>query len=339
MTLGVYGWSEMTTRRHALVATGGFAWAAAAVRAQPPAHVPVVVWLGIDPLVPGEAAATVDHLREGLRALGYVEGKTIVFEYRHTNSKPERLPNLIDEQVRQKVDILFSATAHTVLAAKVHAPAIPFVFASIDDPVGAGIVDSLQKPGSHATGVSWDASPAIAAKQFQYLRELVPASRRLAILWNPTIKGSLAFVREALSAAEASRTTLVAYEVQAQADFDAVFEQMTKSADSAVLILGSWFSWLHRERLAALSFRHRLPSMFGNRDSVLAGGLMSYGPNLQDLFYRAATYIHKILQGARPADLPVEQPTKFELVISSKTASALGITVPRSLLLSANEIL
>jgi putative ABC transport system substrate-binding protein len=328
----------MTSRRHAIVAAGGFALTAVEVRAQP-AHVPVVVWLGIDPLVPGEAAATVDHLREGLRELGYVEGKTIVFEYRHTNSKPERLPNLVEEQARQRVDVLFSATAHTVLAAKKYAPSIPFVFAAIDDPVGAGIVESLQKPGGHATGVSWDASPGIGAKQFQYLREMVPASRRLAILWNPTIKGSPAFVREARSAAEASRTTLTPYEVQAEADFDRAFALMTKSGEGAVLILGSWFSWLHRERLATLSFKHRLPSIFGNRDSVLAGGLMSYGPNLQDLFHRAATYIHRILQGASPADLPVEQPTKFELVVSSTTAKLLGITVPQTLLLSASEIL
>jgi putative ABC transport system substrate-binding protein len=328
----------MTTRRPAIVAAGGFALAAYGVRAQP-AHVPVVVWLGIDPLVPGEAAATVDHLREGLRELGYVEGKTIVFEYRHTNSKPERLPKLIEEQARQKVDVLFSATPHSVLAAKKYAPSIPFVFAAIDDPVGAGIIESLQKPGGQATGVSWDSTPAIAAKQFQYLRELVPASQRLAILSNPTIKGSRAFVVEAQLAAEASRVTLTAYEVQAAADFEPAFAQMSKSGESAVLILGSWFTRLHREGLAALAVKHRLPSIFGNRDSVLAGGLMSYGPNLRDLFRRAATYIHKILKGARPADLPVEQPTKFELVISSKTARTLGITLPQPLLLSADEII
>ena len=327
----------MTTRRDAIVAVGAFALAVDAARTQP-AHMPVVVWLGIDPLVPGESAV-VEPLREGLREIGYVEGKSIVFEYRHTNSKPERLPELIEEQARQKVDVLFSATAHTVLAAKKYAPSIPFVFAAIDDPVGAGIVESLQRPGGHATGVSWDATPAIAAKQFQYLRELVPASRRLAVLWNPTIKGSRAFVREAQSAAEASRTTLTAYEVRAAADFEPVFAEMSKSGESAVLILGSWFTWLHRERLALLSVKHRLPTIFGNRDSVLAGGLMSYGPNLQDLFRRAATYINKILKGARPADLPVEQPTKFELVVSSKTARSLGITVPQSLLLAANEII
>ena len=328
----------MTTRRHAILATGAFALTSAGVRAQT-ARVPVVVWLGIDPLVQGEWAATGEHLVEGLRELGYVEGKTIRFEYRHTNSKPERLQHLIEEQARQKVDVFFSATPHTILAAQKFAPSIPFVFAAIDDPVGAGIVESLQKPGRHATGVSWDSSAGIAAKQLQYLLELVPASRRIALLWNPTIKGGQAFVREAMSAAEASRTTLTAYEARAVADFDPAFARMAQSRESAVLVLGSWFTWLHRERLAALAVDHHLPSIFGNRDSVLVGGLMSYGPNIPALFRRAATYIHKILQGATPAGLPVEQPTKFELVLSSKTARALGITIPRSLLLSADEII
>jgi putative ABC transport system substrate-binding protein len=328
----------MTTRRHAIVATSAFfSFAVDAVWSRP-GHVPVVAWLGIDPLVPGESTI-IEPLRQGLRELGYVQGQSIVLEYRHTNSKPERLPELIEEQERQKVDILFSATPHTVLAAKKYAPHIPFVFAAIDDPVGAGIVESLQKPGGHATGVSWDATPAIAGKQFQYLRELVPASRRLAILWNPAIKSSRAFVREAQSAAAASRATLTPYEVKDPADFEPAFDEMSKSRESAVLVLGSWFTWLHRERLAALSLEHRLPSVYGNRDSVLAGGLMSYGPSLQDLFRRAATYIDKILKGAKPADLPVEQPTKFELVLSSRTASLLGIAIPPLLLLAANEVI
>ncbi|MBS0342358.1 MAG: ABC transporter substrate-binding protein [Proteobacteria bacterium] len=327
----------MTTRRHAIVATGAFALTVDAVGTQP-AHVPFVVWLGIDPLLPGESEV-VEPLREGLRQLGYVEGKSIVFEYRHTHSRPERLPELIEELARQKVDVLFSAAPHTVLVAKKYAPEIPFVFAAIDDPVGAGVIESLSHPGGHATGVSWDSTPAIAAKQFEFLRQVAPASRRLAILWNPTIKSSQAFVREAQSAAEASRTTLTAYEAQAEADFEPAFAEMSKSGESAVLILGSWFSWLHRERLAALAVKQGLPSIFGNRDSVLAGGLMSYGPNLQDLFRRAATYIDKILKGARPADLPVEQPMKFEFVVNAKTAKALGITIPHSLLLHVDELI
>ena len=280
-----------------------------------------------------------DHLRDGLRELGYVEGQSIVLEYRHTNRRPDRLPALIEEQIEQKVDILFSATPHVVLAAMRATRSIPIVFATIDDPVGTGVVQSLARPGANVTGVSWDSTPKIAGKQFQLLRELVPGGREFAVLRNPDIKGSLAFFHEAQLAAKALAVALSPFEVRTPADFEAAFASMSGAGVRAVVILGSWFTWLHRERLAGLAAKHHLPAIYGNRDSVLAGGLMSYGANLADEFRRAAGYIDKILKGSRPGDLPVEQPTKFEFVINLKTAKALGLTIPQALLLRADEVI
>jgi len=327
----------MIDRRAASAALAAALFAAAALRAQP-ARIPLVVWVGIDPLVPGEEAI-VEPLRDGLRELGYIEGKSIVFEYRHTNRRPDRVDALIQEQIQRKVDVMFSARPDVLLAAMRATRSIPIVFCAVDDPVGAGIVESLAKPGRNVTGLSWDSTPKIAAKQFQLLRELVSTGRRLGLLWNPDIRGSPAFVREARAAADASATGLDLFEMRAPADFEAAFAAMASAGVAAVLVLGSWFTWLHRERLAGLAARHRMPAIYGNRDSVVAGGLMSYGANLADEFRRAAGYIDKILKGSQPADLPVEQPTKFELVVSLKAAKALGIAIPQPLLLRADEVI
>ncbi len=301
-------------------------------------RVPVVAWLGNDPLVPAETVL-LDALRDGLRELGYIEGQSIVLEYRHTNSRPDRTPALIDEQIRQRVEVIFSATPHVLLAAMRATRTIAIVFASIDDPVGAGIVESLAKPGRNVTGVAWDSTPEIAGKQFQLVRELVPGAREFAVLWNPDIRGSLGFFHATQAAARASAAALNSFEVRAPADFEAAFAGMAGARVKAVVVLGSWFTWLYRERLAGLAAVHRLPAIYGNRDSVLSGGLMSYGPNIPAQFRRAAVYIDKILKGAKPADLPVEQPTRFEFVISLKTAHALGITIAPRLLLRADEVI
>ena len=307
--------------------------------AQQSRKIPLVVNLGMNPLDPGEKEATIDWILKGLRGLGYVEGKNIVFEYRHANGKPEQLSALIEEQIRRKVDVLYSARPDVLLATMRATRSIPIVFSTVDDPVGAGIVESLAKPGRNVTGLAWDSNPEIAAKQFQLLREMVPGSRTLAVLWNPDIKGSPAFFRAAQSAAKASGVTLQSMEVQVPADFEAAFASMSSTRVQAVLILGSWFSWQYRESLAGLAAKRHLPAIYGNRDSALAGGLMSYGPNLSDIFLRAAVYIDKVLKGAKPADLPVEQPTKFELVVNLRTAKALGLTIPRSVRLQATEVI
>ena len=308
-------------------------------RAQTVRTAPLVVWLGINPPDPGETELTIDLFRAGLRDLGYVDGRNILVEYRHTNRHPERLAALIDEQIQQKVDVIMSARPDVLLAAMRATETIPIVFATVDDPVGAGIVESLAKPGRNVTGVAWDSTTKIAGKQLQLLRELKPGDRKFAILWNPDIKGAPDFFREAQSAAAAAGLALRSFEVHAPADFEAAFHAMSSAGVSAILILGSWFAWQYRERLAELASSHRLPAIYGNRDSVMAGGLMSYGSNLRDQFRRAADYVVKILKGTRPRDLPVEQPTKFELVINLKVANALGLKIPKGLLLRADEVI
>jgi len=289
--------------------------------------------------VPGDDESVLGPFRDGLRELGYIEGSTIVFEFRHVDRDSERLPAALRELVEQGVDVIVSGQPQIVLAAMRVTQTTPIVFAAIIDPVGAGMVRSLAKPGGNATGVSWDANPQIAAKQLQLLREVVPSSRNLALLWNPDVKGSAEFVRAAEAAALASGIMLKPLETRTAADVEGVFAGPEMTAVTALVVLGSDFTWLHRERLASLAATHRLPAIYGNRDSVLAGGLMSYGASLADQFRRAAGYVDKILKGAKPADLPVEQPTKFDFVVNLKTARGLGLSIPMSLMLRADEVI
>ena len=308
-------------------------------RAQTARRVPRVVFQGFGPKVPGDDESVLGPFRDGLRELGYIEGSTIVFEFRHVDRDSERLPAALRELVEQGVDVIVSGQPQIVLAAMRVTQTTPIVFAAIIDPVGAGMVRSLAKPGGNATGVSWDANPQIAAKQLQLLREVVPSSRNLALLWNPDVKGSAEFVRAAEAAALASGIMLKPLETRTAADVEGVFAGPEMTAVTALVVLGSDFTWLHRERLASLAATHRLPAIYGNRDSVLAGGLMSYGASLADQFRRAAGYVDKILKGAKPADLPVEQPTKFDFVVNLKTARGLGLSIPMSLMLRADEVI
>lgn len=330
----------MVSRRAVVV--GGVTNAIVATRpawAQPSGRIPWIVFQGIGPLIPGDKETVFDPFRDRLRALGYVEGRTIEFEFRHVGSHAEQLPAALEQLVRQKVDVIVCGQAQVALAAKRATQTIPIVFATIIDPVGAGIVKSLSKPGGNATGISWDADPKIAGKQLELVHGLVPGSRVLAIVWNPEIKGSAIFVRAAEDAAHASGATLQSFEVRTAAEIERAFIDMGKAGVAAVVVLGSDFTWIHREQLATLAAAHRVPAIYGNRDSVTAGGLMSYGANLADQFRRAADYVDKILKGANPADLPVEQPTRFEFVVNLKAASTLGIAVPQALLLRADEVL
>jgi putative ABC transport system substrate-binding protein len=310
-----------------------------AARAQPSSRVPRVVFQGFGPIAPGDNDTILQPFRDGLRELGYVEGRTIDFQFQHVDRKPERLPAALEDLARQGVDVIVAGQPQVVLAAMRASPAIPVVFAAIIDPIGAGIVRCLARPGGNATGLAWDSDPQIAAKQLQLLHELVPEGRTIGLMWNPEVQGSAAFVRAAEGAAMASEVTLRPLEVGTPAAIETAFAGMARTGVAAVIILGSDFAWLHRERLAEMAALHRVPAIYGNRDSVLSGGLMSYGPSLADQFRRAAGYVDKILRGARPADLPVQQPTKFELVVNLKAAKALEITIPSSLLLRADEVI
>ena len=309
------------------------------VLAKPSRKTQVVVDLGINPLVPGEKEASVEWIAKGLRALGYVEGKDLVFEYRHAGGKRERLDALIESQIRDGVEIICSATPEVLLAAKRITSSVPIVFICIGDPVGTGLVDSLARPGHNITGLSFDSSPEFGAKQFDLLRQMIPGNRPYAVLWNPKWETSPDYLQAIKNAASASKLTLEPMDVYSLADLEPAFDKMVKARVQAVFIVGSGFTWIHKEELARLAAKHRLPaSGGGGRDAVIAGALMSYGPNIQDMFFRAATYVHKILKGAKPADLPVEQPVKFDFVINLKTAKALGLRIPQSVLFQATEV-
>ena len=308
--------------------------------AQQSRKVPLVVDLGINPLVPGEKEATIDWVVKGLRNLGYVEGKDVVCEYRHAGGNREQLAALIESQIKDGVDVICSATPEVLLTAMRITRTVPIVFISIGDPVGAGLVDSLAKPGRNITGLSFDSGSEFGAKQFDLLRQTVPGNRPYAVLWNPKWETSPDYFQAIKNAARASKVTLEPIEVYSPADLEPAFDRMAKARVQAVLIVGSGFTWIHKEELARLAAKHRLPATGGGGgDAVRAGALMSYGPNIQDMFFRTATYVHKILKGAKPADLPVEQPVKFDFLINLKTAKALGLTIPQAVLLQATEVI
>jgi putative ABC transport system substrate-binding protein len=309
------------------------------VHAQAPRRLPRVVFQGFGPIGPGDEETVFGPLREGLRALGYVDGSTYVFEFRHVDRHAEGLPAAIQALLRQGVDVIVCGQPQIALAAMQETSTTPIVFAAVIDPVGAGIVRSLAKPGGNVTGVAWDAGPEIAAKHVQLLRELVPSGRDFALLWNPEVRGSAEFVRAAQSAARASGMGLLLFEVRSAAAIDGAFEHLAKAGAAGLVVLGSDFTWLHRERLANLAAQHRLPAIYGNRDSVLAGGLMCFGASIAEQFRRAASYIDRILKGAKPADLPVEQPATFDFVINLKAARALGLAIPPRLMLQASEVI
>jgi putative ABC transport system substrate-binding protein len=305
-----------------------------AAEAQPPAPVPR---LGL--LLPGSAAGYASRLeafRHGLRDLGYVEGRTITLESRFADGQAARLPALAEELVRLPVDILVVDGTIAIRPAQHATTTVPIVMVAAD-PVGAGLVASLAHPGGNSTGLSI-MIPDLSGKRLEMLKETVPHLSRVAALWHRDAPVD-AYLKETQAAAQALGLQLQALAVRGPAEFDQAFAAMTRAHAEALVLIPSALFFSHRTRLAALAVQHRLPAMFLEQEFVEAGGLMAYGPSLTDLSRRAATYVHKILQGAKPADLPVEQPTKFELVINLKTARALGITMPPSLLLLADEVI
>jgi putative ABC transport system substrate-binding protein len=275
-----------------------------------------------------------------LRDLGYVEGRNLLIEYQYADRK-ERLPALAAELVVLNVDVIVVQNTRAALAAKQATSTVPIVFLSASDPVGSGLVTSLARPGGNVTGLS-NVSPELVGKNLELLRQIVPEVRRVAVLWEPGAIGE-GPERQTLAAAEvagrALGVQLQSVEVSAPADFARAFADMTSARVGAMTVFSSAMLFVQRKHLAALAAKNRLPTVFTAREHVDAGGLMSYGPNLADLIRRAATYVDKILKGAKPADLPVEQPTKFELVINMKTAKALGLTIPQSLLLRADQVI
>jgi len=282
----------------------------------------------------------VGAFRQGLRELGWVEGQNIVVDYRFAEGRSDRLPELAAELVRLKVDIIVAVAAIGAAAAKNATETIPIVMISGGlDPVGLGLVASLARPGGNVTGSSYSVGPEIFGKGLELLKEALPKVRRIAILSNPANPNQPLFIREVKAAARSLGVQLQLLEARGHNEFDGAFAAMAKERVGALLVVADTVFNLHRTRLADLAGRSRLPAAYGNREFVEDGGLMSYGPSFRDLFRRSATFVDKILKGAKPGDVPVEQPTKFELVINLKTAKALRLTIPEALLQRADEVI
>jgi len=282
-----------------------------------------------------------EAFRQGLRDLGYVDGRSVVIEYRDAEGKYDRLPARAAELVALKVDVIVAADTPAALAAKQATRTLPIVFIGAGDPVTIGLVTSLARPGGNVTGLSLLA-PELVGKRLELLKQAVPGVGRVAALWQPGFVGERTekdMLKEVEVAARALGVRLQFVEARGPADFDRAFSDMTRARADALTVLGSAMFANERRRVVDLAAKNRLPGVYGFREYVDAGGLMAYGPNVADLFQRAATYADKILKGAKPGDLPVEQPTKFELVLNLKTAKALGLTMPQSVLVRADQVI
>jgi putative ABC transport system substrate-binding protein len=290
---------------------------------------------------PPSAGGLVQAFRQGLRDLGYEEGRNIRIEYRYTDvalqGHPELFPRLAAELVALKPEVLVVSVTEAALAAKAATSTIPIVMVSVPDPVAAGLAASLAQPGGNVTGLTRETRDLIG-KELQILKEVVPGTERIAALVNPTDPLKSVITADAKEAAKALGVQLKLVEA-GPTELDSAFSSLQAERVGAVLVLGGAGFYLNREHIVALALKRRFPSMFQNLEFVRAGGLLSYAPSTTANYRRAAYFVDKILRGAKPGDLPVEQPTKFELVINLKTAKALGLTIPQTLLLRADQVI
>jgi putative ABC transport system substrate-binding protein len=323
----------MRRRQFLGVLSGAAAWPLVA-RAQQAAKLPTIGFLGAStpPAMNPWTAAFVQRLRE----LGWIEGRTVAIEYRWAEGRSERYAEIAAELVRLKVDVIVTAGG-AVVAVKQATLVIPIVFAVVNDPVGSGLVASLARPGGNVTGLSLQSSD-LAGKRLELLREVVPGLRRLAIMANARYPAAALEMGEVQATARTLGFDVVTFEIRRTEDFAPAFEAFTGRAE-ALYVVSDPLVGTHRISNNTLALGARLPTIHGNREHVETGGLMSYGPNFPDLYRRAADYVDKILRGAKPADLPVEQPTKFDLVINLKTAKALGLEISPTLLGRADEVI
>ncbi len=281
----------------------------------------------------------IEAFRQGLRDLGYVEGQNLAIEWKSADGKDDRLPGLAAELVRLKVDAIVTGGAGATRPAKEATVTIPIVMAQDSDPVESGFVTSLARPGGNVTGLS-TLHPAISAKRLEILKEVLPRLSRVAFFGTSTWAGNTHGLRETQLAAEALGLRLQYVDVSRPQDFGMAFQAAGKGqAEAAIMLVWGPLLNPRRKEIAELAVKSRLPTIYREREQVEAGGLMAYGPNIPDLFRRAASYVDRILKGAKPADLPVQQPTTFELVINLKTAKALGLTIPQSILLRADQVI
>jgi putative ABC transport system substrate-binding protein len=276
--------------------------------------------------------------REGLYNLGHIEGKNISIEYRYAGGKLDRLPALAAEIVRLKVDVIVSSSAPGAFAAKNASGTIPVVFVTAGDPVAMGLVTSLARPGGNITGLTTSA-PELIGKRLELLKEVLPRITRVAVLWNPSNPSFSEMLKEMQAASQAHALQLQSLEVRSLEDFEGAFESLTQGDSQAIIVVTDPLMNTHHRLILDLAEKHRLPAIYGSPEAVDAGGLLSYAPSFTDQYRRAATYVDKILRGTKPAELPVERPMKFELVINLKTAKQIGLTIPDSLLYRVDRVI
>jgi putative tryptophan/tyrosine transport system substrate-binding protein len=322
-------------RREFITLVGGAAVWPLGARAQQPRKLPTIGFLGANN-ASFERAST-DAFVQRLRELGWIENQSVAIEYRWAEGRDERFAEIAAEFVRLKVDVIFTYATPSSIAAKKATAVIPIVFAAAGDPVGTGLVAALARPGGNITGLSIQQTD-LASKRLEMLREVLPGLRTVAILANIGSPNSVLEMGEARAAARTLDLAVVASEVRTVEDITPAFDALKGRAD-ALYVCSSPLTTTHRIQINSLALGARLPTMYGFREFTVTGGLMSYGPNFPSLFRRAAEYVDKILRGAKPGDIPVEQPTKFDLIINLTTAKALGLTVPPTLLARADEVI
>jgi putative ABC transport system substrate-binding protein len=325
----------MVRRREFITVLGGAAAWPLAARAQQPAKVPRIGVLRFGPA--SANAVRVETLRAGLRQLGYVEGNNVAIEFRWAETV-DQLSALAAELVRMNVDVILAMSSTEVEPARQATQTIPIVFAVHADPVGLGHVASLARPGGNITGLTIILTDLVA-KQLEILKEAVPQATRIGVLFSPTAPSHRPALQAVETAGARLGVQLVMVPVRTGEDFEGAFSTMSREQVGSFLVVSAPLTISHRARLAELALEHRLPGMVGSKENVEAGGLMNYGADFNDMFRRVATYIDKILKGAKPADLPVEQASKYELVINLKTAKAIGLTVSEAFLLRADKVI
>jgi putative tryptophan/tyrosine transport system substrate-binding protein len=324
-------------RRTFLASTSAVLFAAPlAAEAQPAGKVYCIGVL--EPTSMALNAANLDAFRQGLRELGYVEGRNMRIEYRSADGRSERFPDLAAELVRLKVDVILTRGTPAVMAAKNATGTIPVVMAASGDPVLSGIVSSLARPGGNVTGLS-AVVVEVSGKRLELIREVAPGVSRVAALFNMSNPNDALQWKEIETAAPSLRVQLQLLDVRKPSDFAGAFDAAVKGRAGALVVGLDALTWANHRPIVDLAAKHRLPAIYGGREFVNAGGLIAYGVSYPHLYHRAANFVDKILKGAKPADLPVEQPSKFELVINLKTAKALGLTIPQSLLQRADEVI
>jgi len=293
--------------------------------------------IGVLLMGPSADSVEVQAFRRGLRDAGYVEGRDVVIEWRFAKGDYNRARQLAAELVESKVDVIVMDTTVAAQAVK-RTSTIPIVMPIVADPVGSGLVESLARPGGNITGISLMA-PELTVKRLQLLVEVIPRLKRVTVLWNPETPFHPKLVEDLKVAASSLAIELSFTGVRSPEEFDAVFSAFGRAHAQALYVVEDAFFFTHRAILISLASKARLPCMYFVKQFPVAGGLMSYAPNLDDLFYRSAGYVDRILRGGKPGDLPIEQPTKFELVVNLKTAKALGLNIPESILLRADEVI